>query len=407
MNLHGEPYVGHSAYQEAWKTFKTHYYDWPQAADDLAQHIEECHSCQKTASAPKVILPQSGSLFSLRPFECIHMDTIGPLSKDNMGMKFIYVFIDAFSRLTILSAAPKNNANEAAYALINSVYGHYGLPVAIHCDNGSEFANEVMNELHGLLGISITTSLPYHHQSNGLVERRNRDINQNLKRVCYDQNDIQNWSAHLPSIQLILNSKTHSTTGFSPYELIFGLSTDSRRPPSDLASILSDSEPMTPLLLDLTARTCRKASKASIRSSHTEIPQIAEGTYVLRFNENPGRLHGRWLGPYRVIQSSPDSSKQQLLNLGTNVATYSSVHLCKPFISSSDNPEYYKAIAALDKEEFTIRRMISVNRRKNTAYVEWTCNTKEHVDLGIVKNDSAYSRFMQLPENKKPRVKSN
>ncbi|KAL0237740.1 hypothetical protein GEMRC1_012214 [Eukaryota sp. GEM-RC1] len=160
-----------------------------------------------------------------------------------------------------------------------------------------------------------------------------------------------------------------------------------------------------PLLLDLTARTCAIKKKWEEAEKHKKLQSAR--TYVLRFNENPGRLHGRWLGPYRVIQSSPNSSKLQLLNLATNVATYSSVHLCKPFISSSDNPEYYKAIAALDKEEFTIRRIISVDRRKNTAYVEWTCNTKEHVDLGIVKNDSAYSRFMQLPENKKPRFKSN
>ncbi|KAL0238087.1 hypothetical protein GEMRC1_012560 [Eukaryota sp. GEM-RC1] len=133
---------------------------------------------------------------------------MGPIPSDNEGMKYIFVFVDAFSRFTILKASKTNTANEVAYALIHSVIANYGIPFHIHSDNGSEFSNSVLTELFSLLNITNSFAIPHHHQSNGLVERRNRDVNQNLKRLIYDINDFQNWASHLPIIQLITQNFT-------------------------------------------------------------------------------------------------------------------------------------------------------------------------------------------------------
>ncbi|KAL0240112.1 hypothetical protein GEMRC1_010219 [Eukaryota sp. GEM-RC1] len=194
---------------------------------------------------------------------------MGPIPSDNEGMKYIFVFVDAFSRFTILKASKTNTANEVAYALIHSVIANYGIPFHIHSDNGSEFSNSVLTELFSLLNITNSFAIPHHHQSNGLVERRNRDVNQNLKRLIYDINDFQNWASHLPIIQLIINSKLHSTTKFTPYQLLFGIDTNPRRPSNDLLNILLK-KPVTkiPFINDLVSRT--SALKRNMGKSRQE-----------------------------------------------------------------------------------------------------------------------------------------
>ncbi|KAL0252040.1 hypothetical protein GEMRC1_001252 [Eukaryota sp. GEM-RC1] len=351
LNLHGYIHSEHPTFKKAWNNYKSSNFYWPEAEADLQNHIAECHSCQKTAPAPKVLVPASGKLFSSRPFESIHVDTMGPLPEDNDGMKYIFVFVDAFSRFTILHGSKTNSANDVAYAIIQSVIANFGIPYHVHSDNGSEYSNAVLKELFGLLNITNSFSVPHHHQSNGLVERRNREVNKNLRKFIYDLNDFQLWSAHLPTIQLLLNSKTHSVTKFSPYEILFGLSTDPRKSSADLLELLSIKKSAAPLIRDLIARTRLLKEKWEKAKNHqrqstspaavSSTPQFDVHSYVLRYNENPGRLHGKWLGPYKVISSQPNSSTLTLLNLVTKVQTSSSVYLCKPFVTSSVDPDYF------------------------------------------------------------------
>ncbi|KAL0242862.1 hypothetical protein GEMRC1_005425 [Eukaryota sp. GEM-RC1] len=65
-------------------------------------------------------------------------------------------------------------------------------------------------------------SIPHFSQSNGLVERRHRDVLQNLRRLFVDFNDYDNWSTYIPTVQLQINATKSSVTGHTPYELMFG-----------------------------------------------------------------------------------------------------------------------------------------------------------------------------------------
>ncbi|KAL0228117.1 hypothetical protein RCL1_004260 [Eukaryota sp. TZLM3-RCL] len=98
----------------------------------------------------------------------------------------------------------------------------FGIPLTIHSNNGHEFANAIFRGLCNILAIQYSNSVPRYSQSNGLVERRRRDILQNLRRPPIDFDDYDNWSSSIRLVELLTNASPHAATGDTPYELMFG-----------------------------------------------------------------------------------------------------------------------------------------------------------------------------------------
>ena len=77
----------------------------------------------------------------------INVDTIGPLPPDADGNEYILAVIDCFSRFLELYAIKDTTALAATNSLVNFT-GRYGVPAEILTDNGTQYANKVMEELH-------------------------------------------------------------------------------------------------------------------------------------------------------------------------------------------------------------------------------------------------------------------
>ena len=81
-------------------------------------------------------------------------------------------------------------AMQAAELFHDNVWCHHGLPLFVHCDQGTQFVAEFTCELYRLLGIKINSSTAYHPQLNGQVERLNQEMEQYLRIfVSKRQND--------------------------------------------------------------------------------------------------------------------------------------------------------------------------------------------------------------------------
>ncbi|KAL0231407.1 hypothetical protein GEMRC1_010811 [Eukaryota sp. GEM-RC1] len=241
-NLHGLTHAGHPSAKDSLDRLAKSDFVWPGMHKDMKRHVATCPSCQKTAPVPRKQLPSTGSPWADKPFAKMHVDTIGPLPADNLENKYLVVFIDAFTRYSILVPLIDLNANETANALIWNVCSIFGIPYKIHSDNGPEFANATFIATCNLLDIEVSKSIPMLSQSNGLVERRHRDILQSLRKILVDFNDFDNWSSHIPLVQLIVNTNRSRVTGFTPFELMFGTNTDPRGDPSRLLTFLKSSQ---------------------------------------------------------------------------------------------------------------------------------------------------------------------
>ena len=127
---------------------------------------------------------------------------------------------DAFSKFSVAVVTPNQKALTVAKALVEKWFHVYGIPSRIHCDQGKSFNNEVIWSLCKLYGVQQSLTCPYNPRGNAQCERFNRMMFGLLCTLSKEQK--ADWPIHLPSLVFVYNTTPHSTTGFQPYQLMFG-----------------------------------------------------------------------------------------------------------------------------------------------------------------------------------------
>ena len=59
----------------------------------------------------------------------------------------------------------------------------------------------------------------YHPQTNGLDERLNQTLQRTLSKLVDEQHE---WDCYLPSVVFAYNTSRQSSTGYTPFELMYG-----------------------------------------------------------------------------------------------------------------------------------------------------------------------------------------
>ena len=110
-----------------------------------------------------------------------------------------------------LRATKSKRAAEVAYHLLD-IFCIFGAPAIRTCDNGREFANSIITELAAMWnGLKIVHGKPRHSQSQGSVERANRDI-EDCTSKC---------SEGLHFVQVRKNNALHHGLKCSSYKVMF------------------------------------------------------------------------------------------------------------------------------------------------------------------------------------------
>ena len=76
-----------------------------------------------------------------------------------------------------------------------------------------------MKEIFKLLHLNKTRTMPYHPQSDGLVERFNRTLIGMLAATVEEHPG--DWDKNLRAMCMAYNTSVHPSTGFSPFVMIF------------------------------------------------------------------------------------------------------------------------------------------------------------------------------------------
>ena len=154
------------------------------------------------------------------PFERIAMDICGPFPLSKCVNKYVLVDMGYFSKWPEVYPIPNQEATTIADVFVKSWVSRFGTPVELHSDQGRNFESAVFQEMCKLLGIHKTRTTPLHPQSDGMVERFNRTLDDYLRKiVCDDQRD---WDSHIPLFLMAYRSAVHETTGQTPAKIVFG-----------------------------------------------------------------------------------------------------------------------------------------------------------------------------------------
>ena len=148
------------------------------------------------------------------------IDILGELPETENGNKYIVVISDYFTKWTHAIALPDQTAQTIADRLMVEFFSVFGMPQYLHTDQGRQFESNLFQEVCKLLGIEKTRTSPYRPQSDGMVERWNRTIQQMLKSFINDNRN--DWDDHLPYLCMAYRATPHESTGCSPNLMMFG-----------------------------------------------------------------------------------------------------------------------------------------------------------------------------------------
>ncbi len=252
------------------------------------------------------------------PFERIGMDLIGPLERSARGHRFALVLVDYATRYPEAVALRNISAKSVAEALF-SMISRVGIPKEILTDQGTAFMSRTIRKLYELLGIkSIRTSV-YHPQTDGLVERFNRTLKTMIRKFVHE--DAKNWDKWLEPLLFAVREVPQASTGFSPFELLYG------RQPRGVLDVLretweegpSESKNEIQHVLDLRTKlhTLGQLSMENLLQAQDKQSRLYNRGARLR-NFTPGdkvlvllptsssKLLAKWQGPFEVTRQVGD-----------------------------------------------------------------------------------------------------
>ncbi|KAL0164259.1 hypothetical protein M9458_040012, partial [Cirrhinus mrigala] len=215
---HSHPMAGHLGAQNTAQRVRDRFH-WPGLEAEVKRFCQACPMCQRTSPrkpppSPLIPLPIIGV-----PFERIGMDIVGPLPRSGRGHEHILVILDYATRYP--EAVPLRQATAKAIAReLFLLFTRVGLPSEILTDQGTPFMSRLMADLCRLLKVKQVRTSVYHPQTDGLVERFNQTLKQMLRRVAAE--DKKDWDLLLPYVLFGIREVPQASTGFTPFELLFG-----------------------------------------------------------------------------------------------------------------------------------------------------------------------------------------
>jgi hypothetical protein len=208
------------------------------------------------------------------------VDLIGPLPpSEGDGYVYILVAVDVFSRYAVVTPIKDGTAESVLRALHVHYFGILGFPSVLQFDGGKSFDNALLTSEMERHGVQCHRTTPYNHKSNGIVERANRTILEQV-RTLIDGN-TRRWADILWGATLAYNTAVHSSTGFAPSSVLLRF-----KPATPLALRSqfgeeegSASSPPSVATVTATASTAiPSATSSDVRGTDTSIAQFIDRT---------------------------------------------------------------------------------------------------------------------------------
>ncbi|UYV73051.1 hypothetical protein LAZ67_10001674, partial [Cordylochernes scorpioides] len=210
----------HPGISQMSRIISTQYY-WQGMSKDIKQKVKTCPTCQLTK---RPVGPTYGELSqppeSKEPFDLLSLDTIAGFAKYGNTKIYLHVVVDHFSRYAW--AFPSKSTSTTTYQQVLKRVFQDGSPKRLLTDRAPAFTSPKFRSflLNRNIHPLITTS--NNPQANGLCERLNATLTGKL-RLLHLENPKVAWTKLVKKVTLIYNKTPHSTTGFPPIYLMFGI----------------------------------------------------------------------------------------------------------------------------------------------------------------------------------------
>lgn len=318
LEFHGSPLAGHQGRKRTLHKIRQHFY-WEGMTQDVIDYVSKCVLCQKTKRHGLKFAPMRITTTAKVPFEILSLDIVGKLVTSFQNNSYLLTIQDDLTRYLIAVPLENQTATEVAKALTENVFLIYSAPLVIRSDQGSNFMSEVFKETCKFWNSKKIRTTSYFPQGNGTLERSHAVIKDYLRTFVNHEPAL--WDEWIKAACFCYNTTIHGSTGFTPFELLFGfkarLPSGVQKPPEivynyenyviDLKNKLQNSYLIARDNLIKTKETTKKRFDQKAKSVNFNV-----GDHVLLRKGDSGLGHkeltGRFVGPFTIEQvPSPEN----------------------------------------------------------------------------------------------------
>ena len=215
QHSHDAPTTEHQGFERTLDRLRQQAY-WVSMAKDVERYCHECTNCQKS----KLSMPQRASPTSLpigQPWQMIAVDVLeDPLSANNN--RYLLVVQDCYTKWADAIPLPDQTAAHITGELVKifSIFGH---PEILYSDQGRNFESSILAQTLQAFRMHKSRTTAYHPQGDSMVKRFNRSLLQLLRAYVDTQSDCEHY---LPLVLYAYCTSIHSSTGVSPFLLMYG-----------------------------------------------------------------------------------------------------------------------------------------------------------------------------------------
>jgi len=317
---HDEPCGGHFADKRtAYKILNLGYY-WPTIFKDAKRYVRSCDTCQRMGRPVRSDEMPLHPQVLIEPFEKWALDFIGPINPPSQGKKYILVCTDYVTKWVEAKPLPRATEQTVVNFLFEEIFVRFGVPREIVTDQGAQFTSKLVQEIAEKYKIKHRKSTPYHPQANGQVESTNKTLEGIITKTV--QMHRKDWSAKLTEALWAYRITWKNSTGFSPYQLVYGkqvllpieFQIHTFKLAADLGMDLSEAQKERLLQLNqldeirqaaIEHNTLIQQQRAQWHDKFIKKKQFHVGDWALlfdsKFKDFKAKFTTHWLGPYEIV----------------------------------------------------------------------------------------------------------
>ena len=314
---HDIPIAGHFAHRRTELKVCDKFW-WPGVSADIVRYCRSCDVCQRTSARGRTRHVEMAQMPIIStPFERVAVDLVGPLKPASQaGHKYILTLIDYATNF--IEAVPLKEITSISVAeSLMTIFARVDVPRELISDRGTQFTSDLMGHVHKLVGIKPIFTTPYHPMMNGKLERQHAVLKSVLRKLCLEK--PKDWDRYLIPTLFALREIPSDTTGFSPFELLYGRQV--RGPLTILYDLWSepalDVEVRTTYeyviqLRDRLEQAAEQAASSATTKSNLYKRYFDKGcvkrTFIvgdevlLLLPDDTSKLLLTWKGPYKVLE---------------------------------------------------------------------------------------------------------
>ena len=194
---------------------------WESMSKDLADWCGACVTCLKDRVPRKVSLNRSEHVQV--PFDTVQIDLQGPIvPPSEEGWRFVLTAICVYTRYPSLRGSCTKTKQEVARVLVDIFWEVGTFPRVVMSDRGTEFVNELLEEVLGVLRVSRYSAPAYTPRVMGMVERSHRTMAAVLRALVshFIATHRQRWGKFLLCVQYHLRHLQFASSSVTPFMMV-------------------------------------------------------------------------------------------------------------------------------------------------------------------------------------------